>query len=164
MTYFYTHKFLLEPEPLFDPEHLRELYTVEENEEIVSEHLPRYKARLVYAKESVFEGRELKPVITALIEWVMEIEEHNKVAIYYSRSNKMVTIVVAEGERLLLANSYRCTNAETLLYFLSLASQQVVFNPQITRIHSYGELEKSAEDLLKRYFNGVLTRELDVIN
>lgn len=161
MNYFYfTEKFTLSPKKLRNPDYLRELFTVEEQEEIREIELPCYNAILTFAEPTAAKSRNngdnnVYPFIYTLLNSTSKIEEYNKILIYFNRERQMTQIVAAEGEKLLLANTYKTVDFKSALYFIALVTQQTLFNPQLTKIHVYGTIEPEEESLLKTYYQGV---------
>lgn len=151
-----TEKFTLIPKHLYKPEYLGEMFTIAENETVRSIVLEKHDAVLSYASSNN-SPQEAVPLAYQLIEAVETLNEHNKVVVSYLPERKMSYIVAMEGKKLLLANTYRTCDAKTLLYFIELVLQQVMFNPQLTRIHIYGHMEQDEVKLLEGYFCGVET-------
>lgn len=158
-TYTITEKFTLIPKCLYNPNYLGEMFDIGEDESVKSIEIEKYNAVLAFAvpKET---PPDKEPLISKLMEYAGTLNEHNKVAVHYCKERKLSHIVAIEGEKLLLANTYRTADITSLLYFLTLAVQQVMFNPQLTRIHVYGLMEESDLKFIGSYFCGAVLNEL----
>lgn len=158
-SYIITEKFTLAPKHLYNPNCLGQMFEIGENESVKSIDIGKYNAVLAFAapKEAP-EGKE--PLIYKLLEYAGTLEEHNKVAVHYCKERKLAHIVAIEGEKLLLANTYRATDITSLLYFITLAVQQVMFNPQLTKIHVYGRMEQQELKFIGGYFCGAASNEM----
>ena len=154
--HFITEKFTLVPTSIYKPELLLELYPVDNNEEIKSIDLAEHNATLVYAAKNDGDNAGKLPLVHLLIEMLKEIHDHNRIVVNYSSNMKLLHLVAARDENLLLANTFRCTHINTLLYFLTLVCQQAMFNPQITAINLVGKLNSEDETLLLRYFQKII--------
>ncbi len=157
--HFITEKFTLVPTPLYSENYLAEMFKLDKDEEIKSIGLDGYNATLAYAAKTAGDDAGKLPVVHALIQMLNGIPDHNRIVVHYCNSKKLLHIVAAEKENLLLANTYSCTHINTLLYFLTLVCQQVMFNPQITGINLAGKLEKNEEALLLQYFQKITYKD-----
>ncbi len=151
-SYIITEKFTLIPTNLYKEEYLGEIFGLDETEMVKSYNLPNHNATLACAFPKDNAKNDAVPLVLHLIESLDTVAGHNKIIINYSREDQLLSAVAAEDKRLLLANSFRCTHINTVLYFLTLICQQVMFNPQITGINVYGQLENEQERLITTYF------------
>ena len=146
-------KFTLVPESFFDKEKayqiLSEAVRLEETDKVYYKELPEQKAVLVYAAEA---EDELPPV-AGLLGALPRIADHNKVAA--SVNDATISIALAEGDRLLLANAYPAPDAVTAEYFLFATLRQFQLNPQITTVYFLGETPRELLNDLFRHFKGV---------
>ena len=146
-------KFTLVPESFFDKEKtyqiLSEAVRLGETDKVYYKELPEQKAVLVYAAES---ENDLPPV-AGLLGALGRITDHNKVAAAVNEGT--VSIVLAEGDRLLLANAYPAPDAVTAEYFLFAAMKQFQLNPQITTVYFLGDAPRELLNDLFRHFKGV---------
>lgn len=153
--YIPTEKFTLIPKHLYRPEYPEEMFAVGKNETVKCIELHKHNAILSFAAPAE-NNEQIKPLIYKLIEISDTLQEHNKIVINYSPDNKTTYLVAMEGEKLLLANTYRTSDIKGLLYFLTLAVQQVMFNPLHTRITSFGSMNHDDIKILEEYFCGVI--------
>lgn len=152
-SYFITEKFTIAPKPLYREEYLKEMFEVAENEEVKALELEKYNAVLSFVSKKGDDAANLQPLAYVLIEYAQTLQDHNKIVINYSKEHKLTHIVAMEGEKLLLANTYRTTDVKSVLYFISLVAQQVMFNPHLTKVHVYGELDPEGVQLVEKYFH-----------
>ena len=146
-------KFTLVPESFFDKEKtyqiLSEAVRLGETDKVYYKELPEQKAVLVYAADS---ENDLPPV-ASLLGALGRIADHNKVAARVEDGT--VSIVLAEGDRLLLANAYPAPDAVTAEYFLFAAMRQFQLNPQVSTVYFLGEAPRELLNDLFRHFKGV---------
>lgn len=160
--YFRTVKFSIEPAEFSTWENLRNMHTIERNEELSSVDIPLYNVKLWYAVPKRLKGGEstegekakpLYPVIYRMINALESIASHNKVVIDYNADEGLLFVVVGEGkEKLLLVNSYRAADFATAFYFLNLAVTQAMLNPMLTSVYSTGRLLPENVALIEKYF------------
>ena len=151
MNYFLTEKFTSAPKQMAKPEYLTEIFELDSNESIGTCELPQYNAMLYFAETAA----KQTPLIYVLLEQLGKIKEHNKLAVSYSKEKERVYITAAQGDMLLLANSYKVTDFTTAFYYISLVTQQAMFNPHLTQINVLGELAKYEKILLNTYYKGI---------
>ena len=146
-------KFTLVPESFFDREKtyqiLSEAVRLRETDKVYYKELPEQKAVLVYAADS---ENDLPPV-AGLLGALPRIADHNKVVAAVDGGT--VSIALAEGEKLLLANAYPAPDAVTAEYFLFAAMKQFQLNPQITTVYFLGDAPRELLNDLFRHFKGV---------
>ena len=146
-------KFTLVPETFFDKEKtyqiLAEAVRLKETDKVYYKELPDQKAVLVYAAES---ENDLPPV-AGLLDTLSRIADHNKVVAAVDGS--CISIVIAAGDRLLLANAYPAPDAVTAEYFLFATLKQFQLNPQVTTVYFLGEAPRELLNDLFRHFKGV---------
>ena len=146
-------KFTLVPEAFFDKEKtyqiLAEAVRLKETDKVYYKELPEQKAVLVYAADT---ESDLPPV-AGLIGALGRIADHNKVVA--AVENGTVSIALAEGDRLLLANSYPAPDAVTAEYFLFATLKQFQLNPAVSTVYFLGEAPYELLNDLFRHFKGV---------
>lgn len=173
---FRTHKCMLVPVS-FMPEQgddsagLRELLggyvALEDGDEVRRADLPEYDAALVYVAPSEdslasavvesFASRcgniQPLPEMFHMLKHVAGMKHHNRVVASYGDS--LLTLVISEGDKLLLCNSYKAEDFTTALYYVFFAIRQFQFNPEVTTIYFRNELDEDSQMMLYRYFSGV---------
>lgn len=152
-SYFITKKFTIAPKPLYKEEYLKEMFEVAENEAVKALELEKCNAVLSFVSKKEDDAANLQPLVYVLIKYAETLQEHNKIVINYSKEHKLTHIIAMEGGKLLLANTYRTTDVKSVLYFICLVAQQVMFNPHLTKVHVYGELEPEGVQLVEKYFH-----------
>lgn len=160
-----TPVFTLVPAPLFQKESQKEILSqvhhIEDMDEVMNIEIPEHDAVLVYAIPNAISSRIFKfqkkakytPMIYKMIRSVSSCTDHNKVFVHLSKGH--IHIVAAEGDKLLLANSYKANDFITAQYYIFLVIKEVMFNPEFTTVQVFGALEKSQLKSLSKYFKGV---------
>lgn len=141
---------------------LSEITEIEENDEVMSLEIPSQKAVIVYAVDkqlismilSHYKNVRFYPIIYLLIDRISSINVNNRLLMTYAGG--MVHIVAAEREKLLLANSYPASDIVTAEYFLLSVSKEVMFNPEHTKIHVFGNMGEADRKDLSKYFSGIV--------
>ncbi|MBR4882786.1 MAG: DUF3822 family protein, partial [Bacteroidales bacterium] len=118
-SYFITEKFTIAPKPLYREEYLKEMFEVAENEAVKVLELEKSNAVLTFVSKKD-DDANLQPLAYVLIKYAQTLQDYNKIVINYSKEHKLTHIVAMEGEKLLLANTYRTTDVKSVLYFISL--------------------------------------------
>ncbi len=131
---------------------LSEAVQLSEEDKVKYKELPRFKAVLVYAYTDEYADT---PVIASLLEDIQQIKEHNKIAASYADGT--VSVVIATGQKLLLANSFPALEPVTAEYFVFAAMKQFQINPQVTTIYLRKPVCGEMADDFVRYFKGVET-------
>lgn len=125
---------------------LSDLFPLDDSEKVNHVEVPRYDAVLVYAGENV-------PVLYDMLGRVEDCCEYNKVIVSYSEG--VVHIVLAQGDKLLLANSYPAADFTTAEYFIFFAMKSLQLNPEVSTITMLTPLSADEEMSLYRYFRSV---------
>ena len=145
-------KYTLIPEGYFSEETasslLAQVVILEKSEPVKSLELPCYKAVLVYAGDDA-PARCIADMLAA----TAALDRYNKVVVHLGED--AVDIVVAAGDRLLLCNSFPARDEVTAQYFLFAALRQFQINPELTRVHFFGEAGDAIKSDLFRHFASV---------
>ena len=128
---------------------LSQAVQLEGNDKVEYQELPDFQAVLVYATTLSGEA----PAVLEMLRAVSGINEYNKVLANYDGSH--ITVVVAAGSKLLLANSYPSTDCVTGEYFIFSAMKQFQINPEVTTGYLYGDAPFDMKNDLFRYCKGV---------
>ena len=135
-------KYTLIPEGYFSEEAaydlLSQVVILEKTDSVKSLELPFYKAVLLYAGNQD-EALALSEMLAA----AAALPQYNKVLAHMGE--KVVDIVVAAGDRLLLCNTYPAADAVTAQYYLFAALRQFQINPEVTTVHFYGEVAETVK-------------------
>ena len=163
----HTPKAALVPSAFFDAASAREILSrtvlLDEDDEIEYISLPEYSAELVYSlstnqgrpacqSDQVPEGVE-GPELYHVLKALSGIGEHNKIAASYG--DGVLSLAIAQGKELLLANVFTAADFTTAEYFLFMAIKKLQLNPEVSTIHFLTELTPEQEMSLYRYFKSV---------
>lgn len=170
----HTPKVALVPSAFFDPASAREVLsrTVELDQEDKVEYisLPEFSAELVYSLSTPpvvrqahqpSEGHQLDqvpelvegPEMYYLLKKLSEIPEYNKILASYG--DGVLTLVISQGDNLLLANTFQAADFTTAEYFLFMAVKKLQLNPEVSTVSFMTPLSGEEEMSLYRYFKAV---------
>jgi hypothetical protein len=127
---------------------LGELYTLAESETVSFLEIPRYDAVFLY---STPDGQA--PVLYDLVTGLDACPEYNKILLHYG--DGILNLAIAQGGRLLLANSYPAPDFTTAEYYLFLAVKSLQINPEVSTVTVKSPLSPEEELSLYRYFKSV---------
>lgn len=127
---------------------LSDLYTLSDDEVIRHIAIPEYDAVMVYT-----EAGESLPELYHMIRDLGKCSEYNKILV--SHVDGWLHLLIAQGNRLLLANSYRAEDFATAQYFVFFAMRSLQLNPEVSVISVRSELTDEMEMSLYRYFQSV---------
>ena len=148
-----TPKVALVPSAFFDPASAREALSrtvkLDKDDKVEYISLPEYSAELVYSLSSDL------PELYYLLKKLPEIKEYNKIAASYG--DGVLSLAIAQGENLLLANTFQAADFTTAEYFLFMAVRKLQLNPEVSAIHFISPLSGEEEMSLYRYFKTVET-------
>ena len=148
-----TPKVALVPSAFFDPASAREALSrtvkLDKDDKVEYISLPEYSAELVYSLSSDL------PELYYLLKKLPEIKEYNKIAASYG--DGVLSLAIAQGENLLLANTFQAADFTTAEYFLFMAIRKLQLNPEVSTIHFISPLSGEEEMSLYRYFKTVET-------
>ncbi len=146
------HKCTLVPSRYFEERLSRcvlsDLYALDESEAVRFLELPRWEAVLVYTSPD-----ESMPELYGLLQDVDKCSEYNKILV--SHSDGFLNLVIAQGERLLLANVYPAADFTTAQYYIFFAMKSLQLNPEVSVISVKSPLGDADEMSLYRYFKSV---------
>lgn len=146
-------KYTLVPSSFFRKEDsyklLSQAVQLDGNDEAKYQELPEFQAVLVYASNS----GQGKPVIADLLAVLPSIDEHNKVVAHFDGSE--LDIAIAEGSKLLFANTYEVSDHVSGEYFIFAAMRQFQMNPEVTVVYFYGDAPFKMKNDLIRFCKGV---------
>ena len=128
---------------------LGELYPLAESETVSFLEIPRYDAVFLY---STPDGQA--PVLYDLVTGLDACPEYNKILLHYG--DGILNLAIAQGGRLLLANSYPAPDFTTAEYYLFLSLNTLQLNPEISTVCWMSPLEDDDKMSLYRYFKSVV--------
>ena len=146
--------FTLVPVNFFDPssarQALQEVSPLADSDRIAYRQISRYSAVLIY---NIPDGKDTPPGIFDILEHLHECSEYNKVLC--SWRDGMLSIAIAQGKSLLLANEYKAPDFVTAQYYIFFAMKSLQLNPEVTTISFRHSLSPEEEMALYRYFKAV---------
>ena len=114
--------------------------------------IPQYDAVLVYSVDG--DSVVSAPEIAGILDKLPDCPAYNK--ILCSLRNGRLSIAIAQGKSLLLANSFTAPDFTTAEYYIFLAVKSLQINPEVSTICWTTALDKSEEMSLYRYFKSVI--------
>ena len=130
---------------------LAEVAEVGESDSVRYVSVPQYDAYLVYSVTG--RGEDSLPDLYYVLKDLPECPEYNKIVASYHDGT--LSLGIAQGSTLLLANEYPATDFTTAEYFIFLALKSLQLNPEVSSILFRSELRKEDEMSLYRYFKTV---------
>lgn len=148
--------FTLVPTNFFNPDKEREALAgvARLGEDCAVRHIdiPQYDAVLVYSVDG--DSVVSAPEIAGILDKLPDCPAYNK--ILCSLRDGRLTIAIAQGKSLLLANSFTAPDFTTAEYYIFLAVKSLQINPEVSTICWLTELEPGQEMSLYRYFKSVV--------
>ena len=148
--------FTLVPTNFFNPDKEREALAgvARLGEDCAVRHIdiPQYDAVLVYSVDG--DSVVSAPEIAGILDKLPDCPAYNK--ILCSLRDGRLTIAIAQGKSLLLANSFTAPDFTTAEYYIFLAVKSLQINPEVSTICWTTALDKSEEMSLYRYFKSVI--------
>lgn len=143
-------KCTLVPKRFFKPEEARrtlaEVTRLKDSEQVDYILVPDYDAILIHS------GTVL-PELYHVLKRLPSCEEYNKILASYK--DGYLSLGIAQGRTLLLANVYKAVDFTTAEYFLFLAMKTLQLNPEVSTICWKTPLTAEEEMSLYRYFKSV---------
>lgn len=144
-------KVALVPSAFFDRTQLKDILSktvrLDQEDEVEYISLPEFSAELVYSL-----SQDL-PELYYLLKKLPEIKEYNKIAASYG--DGVLSLAIAQGDHLLLANVFEAADFTTAEYFLFMAVKKLQLNPEQSSLHFMTDLSGEEEMSLYRYFKSV---------
>ncbi len=146
--------FTLVPVNFFRPEAARqalaEVAVLNDGDRVEFTEIPAFSAVLVY---SVSGDANAAPEILYVLQDLPSCTEYNKLLCSWKHGE--LSLAIAQGKSLLLANSYPAPDFVTAQYFIFLAMKSLQLNPEVTTIRFRHSLTPEQEMALYRYFKAV---------
>lgn len=188
--YYITSQYALVPQMLSErhdyTESFSAMFGTGPHQTIESLPLPEHRAVLWYAFPNNLRDRiqaadaadaseppvRIYPLIRKLLHLAGTIPHHNKAVLFYRPAPRQedgsreqgekpaLHLVLQEGDRLLLANSYPASHFNTALYFLLLAVRQIQMNPEQTHVRVCSPLGSAEKATIEKYFREAEIRPL----
>ena len=145
------------PSAFFDAASAREILSrtvlLEEDDKVEYISLPEYSAELVYSLSDPVPEPVEWPELYNVIKALSGVREHNRIVASYG--DGFLSLAVAQGEKLLLANVFSAADFTTAEYFLFMAIKKLQLNPEVSTVHFLTPLSGDEEMSLYRYFKSV---------
>ena len=154
----HTPKAALVPSAFFDAASAREILSrtvlLDKDDKIEYISLPEFSAELVYSLSMDIEpSEESIPELYNVLKAVSGVAEHNKIVSSYG--DGVLSLAIAQGNDLLLANVFEAADFTTAEYFIFMAVRKLQLNPEVSTIHFLTPLSSDEEMSLYRYFRSV---------
>lgn len=134
-------------------EYLAQVVVIGEGEVVGSVPVPQYGAHLVWAAPSGVEG---EPELYRLLCELPGCAEYNK--ILFSWLDGILFLTIAQGNTLLLANTFPAADFATAQYYIFLSMKSLQLNPEVSTICAAMELSSDQEMSLYHYFKAVVQK------
>lgn len=154
----HTPKAALVPSAFFDAASAREILSrtvlLDKDEKIEYISLPEFSAELVYSLSVDIDSSEDNiPELYYVLKAISGVAEHNKIVASYR--DGVLSLAIAQGSDLLLANVFEAADFTTAEYFIFMAVRKLQLNPEVSTIHFLTPLSPEEEMSLYRYFRSV---------
>lgn len=127
-------------------EYLAQVVDIAPDAEIGSVFLPVYDAYFVYAGG-------VEPPILDLLRRLPTLNDYNKVLCHWD--GQMLSLCIAQGRSLSLANTYQAGDFVTVMYFILLAMKSLFLNPEVSTVCFATPLTQEQKVSLFHYFKSV---------
>lgn len=165
-----TEKFTLVPAAFFDStkisDYLKFNQPIASDDLVMNDVLRNAEARNVYAFDSSLE-KSLKKIsgsvrirhhLTSLIEKTLSVNKNKSGRrALVNIQNQRFDLIISEGGKLLLANSFSFQTSEDFIYYLLFACEQLKMNPEDLELEIIGEIETDSalSNLAKKYIRNI---------
>ena len=140
-------RFTLLPSELFSEDNAREILSevvpLSEGEPLSFIELPERNAVLVYAGER-------RPAVYDLAVSLFKIPDFNKILADWTDST--LSLVIAQGENLVLCNEYEAADFVTAQYYIFAALQKLQINPLLSTVYFSSDIDAGRLISLCSYF------------
>ena len=167
-----TNKCTLIPSQFFEQSSARETLArvcrLHDDDSVASVDVPQYGAVLVFcdrcddtvAKYIIDNGNSAgqtlaRPDLYYVLKGLPECPEYNKILCSWKEG--VLSLAIAQGKSLLLANVWQAADFTTAAYYIFLAMKSLQLNPEVSTICWMGRLSLDEEMSLYRYFKSVET-------
>lgn len=145
-------KITIIPEHFYEPGREREILgdicTLESRENVRVVPVPDFGAVMLYVPQG-----DALPELYYLLQKVTICPDYNKILCNYSDST--LSLVVAQGRNLLLANTFQAIDFTTAEYFIFNALKTLQINPEMSTIRWNSHITQEEQLSLYRYFESV---------
>jgi hypothetical protein len=135
------------------------LFPEEKGAEVFSVPVPQYSAVLIYGWEgrngSITPEAGVLPTVYKHLKDLAALKDHNKLIVDFDIERKQTCILLAEGERLVSANSYHTVDFPTAVYYILEILNKSQINPQQTTVNFIGKADDAQLKMLKTYVKDI---------
>lgn len=124
-------------------QYMKEVVSLDSGEPLSFVEVPAVGAVLVYA------GAE-RPAVYDMLLSLCKIKDYNKILI--DLQDGVLSLVVAQGDNLLLCNAFPAMDFTTAEYYLFMALKKLQINPEISTVYSVSALSAAQCISLCSYF------------
>ncbi len=117
-----------------------------QGEQVHSVFLPKFDSYFIYAGDK-------RPSLLDALERLMSIKEYNKVLCQWD--GKILSLCIAQGRSLLLANTFNASDFVSVMYFVLLSLKSLQLNPEISSVYFMNGLSSDNQVSLYHYFREV---------
>ena len=158
-----THLFTLVPEGFSDRKNQENIFCTlfpeGKDAEVFSVRVPQYSAVLIYCWEgrnsSIRPESGVLPTVFRHLKDLSALKDHNKLIVDFDLDRKQTCILLAEGERLISANSYHTVDFPTAVYYMLELLNKSQINPQQTTVNLIGKTDDAQLRMLKSYVKDI---------
>ena len=137
----------LVPAPFYDKacarEYLAQVVDMAEDEAVHCVHLNAFDSYFLYAGEE-------KPALLECLQVLLQIKEYNKILCHWDGS--VLSLCIAQGKSLQIANTYQASDFVGVMYFVILAMKSLQLNPEVSTIYFRSPLSSQRQVMLYHYF------------
>ena len=95
------------------------------------------------------------PTVYRHLKDLSALKDYNKLIVDFDIDRKQTCILLAEGEKLIAANSYRTVDFPTAVYYMLELLNKSQINPQQTTVNLIGKADDSQLRMLKTYVKDI---------
>lgn len=144
----------LVPSVFFNPssvrDYLAEVSFLNPEDSVEYAEVPRYEAVVVY---SLKKGQRALPRILDVLSVLPSCQDYNKIVMDWK--DGVLSLAIAQGGTLMIANEYKAVDFTTAQYFLFLALKSLQLNPEQSVVTILSKISSEDEISLYRYFKSV---------
>ena len=135
------------------------LFPPDQRGEVLFVPIPQYSAILLYSWEgrngAISPAPGVLPTVVKHLKDLAALKDHNKLILDFDIDRKQTCILLAEGERLITANSYRTVDFPTAVYYMLELLSKSQINPQQTTVNLIGKTDDSQLKMLASYVKDI---------
>ena len=130
---------------------LRELFGLDETYSVLNSEVPEWGTTLLYAWEK---GQDFGIVPSSTVQPLVL----KQLIMDFDSKAKRTTLLLAEGEKLITANSYHTVDLPSAIYYMLEILRKSQINPQQTTLHFSGKADDKELKTVRSYVKDVRLR------